>query len=243
MRVETQGRVQVVTFDRPERRNALDRRAVADLADVLTLADSDPSVGAVVLTGAPPAFSAGADLDELGDQLPGSGRVLGPEYERLFDTLAHLSVPLVAAVDGAAVGLGAVLLLYCDVVLLAPSARLRFPFVALGVTTEGGVSSLLPRLVGDQRAARLLLTAAWVGADEAVAIGLATEVVADVAVRAEAAALAGRIAEQSRDAVRATKRLLAADRRSAARRGRAAERSEWTALRHAGPRDPRRPTN
>ena len=240
VRTQTEHRIRLVTLDRPERRNALDRQAVVELADALAAADADPAVGAVVLMATPPVFSAGADLDELADAVAGSGSVLGPEHERLFDTLADLSVPLVAAVDGPAVGLGAVVLLYCDAVFASSTARFRFPFVALGVTTEGGVSSLLPRLIGDQAAARVLLTAGWVGAAEAEHLGLVTSVASEGDGRDEAIAFATQVAVQPREAVRATKRLLGAERLVAARRGRVAEQAEWAHLQHGGPKDPRR---
>jgi enoyl-CoA hydratase/carnithine racemase len=235
--VRRDGDVVVLTFNRPERRNALDRTMFGALTEQLRSADRDAEVGVVVLTGAPPAFCAGADLDELKTLSGDDPRALGPVFEELLDTLAAMSVPLVAAVDGAAVGLGATLLLHCDVVVAGDSARLRFPFVALGVTVEAGAGALLPSLVGTQQAARLLLTGCWVDADEAVGLGL-------VALRAPVALpvaieLAQSVAAQPREAVRTTRQLLAALRRPTVEAARVEEREAWSRLQNRRPHDPR----
>jgi len=235
--VHRDGDVVVLTFNRPERRNALDRTAFAELTGALRAADGDHEVGAVVLAGAPPAFCAGADLDELKTLSDDDPRALGPVFEELLDTLARLSVPLIAAVDGAAVGLGATLLLHCDVVVAGDQARLRFPFVPLGVTVEAGAGALLPELVGAQQAARLLLTGCWVDADEAMSLGLAA--VRAVAALPAAMELARAVAAQPREAVRTTRALLAALRRPSVDAARAEERVAWARLQNRRPVDPR----
>ena len=229
--------VVVATFNRPEKRNALDRAGIVELTQVLRTADDDKSVSAVVLTGAPPAFCAGADLDQLSTLSGDDPRALGPVFEDLLDTLCEVSVPIVAAVDGAAVGVGATLLLHCDIVVVGDEARIRFPFVSLGVTVEAGAGQLLPALVGSHQAARLLLTGAWVSADEAMALGLAT-IRAPFALHT-ANRVAREIADQPPEAVRTTRRLLADVRRPGVDRARAAEREAWGRLQNTRPSDPR----
>jgi len=227
----------VLTFNQPERRNALDRTAFGELTAALRAADQNSAVGAVVLTGAPPAFCAGADLDELKTRSDDDPRALGPAFEELLDTLVGLTVPLIAAVDGAAVGLGATLLLHCDLVVAGDQARLRFPFVSLGVTVEAGAGALLPDLVGAQQAARLLLTGCWVDADESFSLGLAT--VRAVEALPTALELGQAVAAAPREAVRTTRQLLAAQRRPSVEAARAQERAAWSRLQNRRPHDPR----
>ena len=231
------GDVLTLTLNRPERRNALDRTAVSELDAALRDADTE-TTAAVVITGSPPAFCAGADLDELKTITSDDPRALGPVFEQLMDTLCEISVPLVAAVDGAAVGVGATLLLHCDLVVVGDEARIRFPFVSLGVTVEAGAGALLPALVGSHQAARLLLTGAWVDADEAVHLGLATVRVPRAL--PEAMRLAREIEQQPREAVRTTRALLAGLRRPSVDAARALEREAWSRLQNNRPIDPRR---
>jgi enoyl-CoA hydratase/carnithine racemase len=232
--VKQDGDVVELVLNRPERRNALDRVGVSELNRALRDCDND-TVAAIVLTGAPPAFCAGADLDELKTMTDDDPRAFGPVFDELLDTLTEISTPLVAAVDGAAVGVGATMLLHCDLIVVGNDARMRFPFVSLGVTVEAGAGTLLPALVGSHQAARLLLTGAWVNADEAVSLGLAT-VRAPVALPV-AWRFAHEIAQQPREAVRSTRRLLAGLRRPAVDAARAAEREAWARLQNNRPFD------
>jgi enoyl-CoA hydratase/carnithine racemase len=238
MLVAYEGDVVRVTFNRPEKRNALDRLAVGELDQVLRAHDTE-QWGAVVLTGAPPAFTAGADLDELRTVTSDDPRALGPVFEDLMDTLCEVSVPLIAAVDGAAVGVGATLLLHCDLVVIGDEGRIRFPFVSLGVTVEAGAGTLLPALVGSHQAARLLLTGCWVDPEEAVHLGLAT--VRSPRALPEALRLAQEIAGQPREAVRATRAVLAGLRRPGVDAARDVERETWKRLQNNRPVDPRPP--
>lgn len=180
LQVERRGSVVVATLNRPDRRNAFTVELYGALTRALRDADADPAVGAVVLTGSPPAFCAGTDLGELellaaGTPPPGTSDA----FPGLLAALGEIEVPLVAAVNGAAVGLGLTMLAFCDLVFIAEHARLKAPFAEMGVPPEAASSYLLPTLMGWQRAARVLLAGEWLSAAEAVAAGIATEVCDD----------------------------------------------------------------
>jgi enoyl-CoA hydratase/carnithine racemase len=205
--------VRVISFNRPEVRNAFDSAMYADVTDALRDADQDESVRSVVLTGRGTAFSSGQDLIEMtaiatGTADPGAGQ----GFMGLLETLVDLSVPLLAAVNGVAVGLGFTLLAHCDLVLVDESARLRVPFAELGVPAEAASSVLFPARMGWQEAARVLLTSDWVDANEAVRIGMALRVCREGTVLTETMALAARIAAHPRPATRAITRLMRSGR-------------------------------
>ena len=124
-------------------------------------------VAVCVVTGRRRAFSAGVDLDEM--SRPGGSAALGVDFDPLLEGLARFPKPLVAAVNGLAVGFGATLLLHCDLVVVDERAEIRMPFVSLGTCAEAGSSWLLPRRVGPQQAAWLMLSGSPFGAEEAVA--------------------------------------------------------------------------
>jgi enoyl-CoA hydratase/carnithine racemase len=208
--------VRVIAFARPEVRNAFDTAMYHELTEALRAADADDAVGAVVLTGRGSAFTSGQDLAEMaaiatGTAVEGAGR----GFMGLLDVLCDLSVPLLAAVNGVAVGLGFTLLAHCDMVLVAEDARLRVPFAELGVPAEAASSFLFPATMGWQQAARILLTSDWVGADELVALGLALHTSAPGAVLDETVELAARVAAHPRAATRAITSLMRAARRDA----------------------------
>lgn len=206
--------VLLLTLNRPERRNAFNDLQYDDLRGALAEAQQDEGVRVVVITGAGVAFSAGQDIDEMG-----SGRSFTP----FVDQLSVFDKPLMAAVNGVAVGIGLTLLPHCDIVYVGESARLRAPFTALGLVCEAGSSLLLPLVVGPQRAAELLLTARWIDAEQAVALGLATRVFPDEELLPAALATARDIAAQPPAAVQQTKRLLLATRVEALQAARARE--------------------
>ena len=165
--------VAVVTFDRPERKNAFDGAQWDAAAEALDATRADGRVAAVVLTGAGGDFSAGVDLSAFGEQQERSDG-FATDYEAFMHALLAFDKPLLAAVDGAAIGIGATLPLHCDLVHVGAALRMRFPFVALGLVPEGAASVMLERVVGARRAAEVLLTAEWIDADAAVALDLAS---------------------------------------------------------------------
>jgi enoyl-CoA hydratase/carnithine racemase len=208
------GAVRTLTLNRPSRLNAFTADSYRVLAEQLGRAERDEGVHVIVLRGAGRAFCSGVDLDVVSVG-PQEATALRQAFERLVDALTSLTTPLIAAVHGPAVGIGATILLHCDVVLVADNARLRFPFTSLRTTPEAGSSLLLPAVVGPQRAAELLYTTRWVDAAEAVAIGLAWRCCATDRLEDETKDLAVTIAAQPRAAVAAAKRLLRAGRADA----------------------------
>jgi enoyl-CoA hydratase/carnithine racemase len=195
-------------FNRPEKRNAITHQMYAALARHLHEALADEAVRVVLLSGAGANFSAGNDLNDFlsGPEFTGAHPVLD-----VLRTLATFDKPLIAAVHGATVGIGVTLLLHCDLVVAARGTQLTMPFVTLGLVPEAGSSLLLPRLMGQQRAAELLLLGAPLDAPGAERLGLVTRVVEEAQLSAEAHALAQRLAQQPLEALRATKRLLRGD--------------------------------
>lgn len=197
------GGVQHLEIDRPQVRNALGLREYGQLAERLEAAAAQRCT-AIVLTGAGPTFCAGNELAEFETAWPQPAH--GPVY-RFLAALAACPCPVVAGVQGGAVGIGATLLLHCDVVLMQRDAFLAYPFVKLSISVEGGSSWLLPARIGYLRAMEILLESRKVPCDEAVRLGLASRVV-EVDVASEAVAVAQRIGTLDPAAVQATKRQL-----------------------------------
>lgn len=204
---ENEGGVLVVTINRPKKKNALTLDMYAQLSE--TLRDPDPDIRVIVIAGAGETFCAGNDvLDfvQAARGVPGEHTV-GPQA-RFLEALVHSHRPLVAAVHGAAIGVGATMLLHCDLVYASPTARLQMPFVELGLVPEAASSLLLPERVGLAVASEMLLLGAPLGAERALELRLINGIVPagellDVA-RERAKALAAKPPE----ALRATRELL-----------------------------------
>ncbi|MDO8361642.1 MAG: enoyl-CoA hydratase-related protein [Actinomycetota bacterium] len=207
LRIDDHDGVRVLRLERPERLNAFDHVQYGEMADALLAADADTGVHVVVLTGTGRAFCAGADLTSIQD--PALAVQYQPQFDRMLDALAAISIPVVAAVNGLAVGVGVTLLLQCDLVLADPEARFRTPFAALGTAPEAGSSLLLPQRVGAQLANWMLLTGEWVDAQRALQAGLVAAISQPGAVQEEAIAVAQRIAAHAPQAVAVAKRLVA----------------------------------
>lgn len=190
---------------RPERKNALSLPMYDVLSDALRRAATDDAVRAVVFTAEGDVFCAGNDL---GSFLDGTAFAEPSPVLGFLRALAANTVPLVAAVQGAAVGIGTTLLLHCDYVLVGPAAALRMPFAQLGVVPEAGSSLLLPALVGHPRAFAWLVLGEWIKAEEAVSSGLANRIVDHDGLHEAAMTVARQIAALSPGAVRASRALL-----------------------------------
>ena len=165
-------RVRVVTFNRPDRANAFNEELYHAAADALREAAADDDVAVVVLTGAGKAFCAGTDLLEMAETVDGAA-TSRDGFPAFVDVLQEFPKPLLAAVNGAAVGLGFTMLAHCDLVFVSDRARLLAPFTNMGVAPEAASSYLLPRRMGRQRASLSLFTSDWISAEDAVATGLA----------------------------------------------------------------------
>ncbi|MDN4175310.1 enoyl-CoA hydratase-related protein [Nocardioides sp. SOB77] len=173
LQVSDERRVRTLTLDRPEALNAFNEALYDALADALLAAAQDPDVAVVLLTGNGRGFSAGTDLLEM------HRIATDPTFQRgrhgfpgLVDALVDLPKPLVVAVNGVGLGIGATILGFADLAFMSSTARLKCPFTSLGVAPEAASSYLLPRLVGRQDAAWMLLSAEWVSAAEALEMGL-----------------------------------------------------------------------
>jgi enoyl-CoA hydratase/carnithine racemase len=223
--------VRLIAFNRPAVRNAFDTAMYLAFTQALLDADRDERVRAVVITGRGAGFSSGQDLREMaaiatGNAVEGSGR----GFTGLLDALTEASVPLLAAVNGVAVGLGFTMLGHCDLVLVDEASRLRVPFAELGVPAEAASSVLFPARMGWQRAARVLLTSDWIGADEAVELGMALRVCAAGTVVDETVALAARIATHPRPATRAITALMREGQRELVRSANVREQAAFGRL-------------
>ncbi|MGB3430622.1 enoyl-CoA hydratase-related protein, partial [Achromobacter sp.] len=172
LKVSRDGAVLTLTINRPNRRNALDTATYAALTEQIALASADTAVAAVILTGAGEHFTAGNDLRDFQAER-GAGDSAGLTFLR---ALTMADVPVIAAVEGYAVGIGVTLLQHCDFVHVGEGATLRMPFVALGLCPEGASSLLMPRLAGTRRAAEWLLQGKAFTAQDACEAGLATSV-------------------------------------------------------------------
>lgn len=232
LRVSDEAGIRLVTLDRPEVLNAFDTPLYLAVADALNDAAERDDVAVAVITGVGRAFSAGQDLAEmaaLGDAAA-TGEGAGHGFPVFVDAVMAFPKPLLAAVNGIGVGIGLSLLPHCDLVLISETARLRGPFVPLGVVPEAGASVTLPVVMGAQRAAHLLFTGAWVDAEAAVASGLAWRVCSPERLLDETLAVATQIAAGPLESLMATKRLLQAGRDDALRAARAREDAEFARL-------------
>lgn len=200
----TEGAVRTLTIHRPEARNALDLATYRGLTAALAEADRDGAVRAVVLTGASGHFTAGNDLKDFQGPIP-EGDTPGMAF---LKALAGLGKPLLAAVEGVAVGIGGTMLLHCDFAYAGRGARFKLPFVPLGLCPEGASSLLLARVVGQKRAWDWLLTGREFSGAEAAEAGFVTAATDDGGALARAQEQARLLAALPPESVRVTKALL-----------------------------------
>ena len=204
-----------VRMNRPEKKNAILGEMYAAMADALLAAEADASVRAIIIGGEGGAFTAGNDLTDFLNR-PKSDEE--PPVRRFMLALSRAEKPVVAAVDGLAIGIGTTLLLHCDLVVASTRSRFQTPFVNLGLVPEFASSWLLPARIGPQRAAELLLLADSLDAATAQAFGLVNRVVEPAGLDAAALDFARRLAAKPPEALRQSKRLMRADPDSVLRR-------------------------
>ena len=194
-----------LSFDRPERKNALDRGMYEALAEALEEGGRDPGIRAIVFSGGHGDFTSGNDIADFTD--PAAFSEKSPVLDFIAG-LASATKPLLAAVEGLAVGIGVTLLLHCDIVVAATGSRFRLPFVDLGLVPEAGSTFLLPAIAGRQRAAELMLLGDFFDAPKARDMGFVNELVPDGEARPRALEIAAVLARKPAAAVRETKALL-----------------------------------
>ena len=176
---EDHGKTRVIIINRPDKLNALNRDTIADLSQAIKAAEADAGIRVIVLTGSgTKAFVAGADISEFAHFGQEDGRRLAADGQaRLFDLVEQLSKPVIAAVNGFALGGGLELAMACHVRIASSNAKMGLPEVSLGVIPGYGGTQRLPQLVGKGRALEMILSAGMAGADEALGMGLVNRVV------------------------------------------------------------------
>ncbi|MBA3415785.1 MAG: enoyl-CoA hydratase/isomerase family protein [Chloroflexia bacterium] len=206
--VERDGRKAVLTFTREERLNALDAETFRDLLTALDALEADRGVGVVIMTGRGRAFVAGADITGYVDRTVTEYVAFQRLGRLVFDRIERLRQPVIAAVNGFALGGGFELVLAADLVVAADDAKLGLPEAKLGLLPGGGGTQRLPRLVGRNRAKELLMTADFISAEEARQLGIVNRVVPAAELMTAAHALADRILKRAPLAVEMAKQLV-----------------------------------
>lgn len=211
--VNREAGVMNVVFNRPEKKNALTHAMYDAMIAALQQAETEPAVRVVCFRGAGNCFTSGNDLRDFLGNPPSSG---DSPVMRFLHLLIDLKKPLVAAVRGPAIGIGATMLLHCDMVFAAPDATFQMPFTKLALCPEAGSSYLLPKVVGATRALSLLLSSGAIDAATATQWGLATELVAVDTFDAVVAERLAALAALPPEAVRVAKALVRDPEREAA---------------------------
>jgi len=215
IKTATIGGVATIEIARPEKKNALTVEMYQAMADALNAARADQAVRAVLLTGQPGIFTSGNDIEDFMQRRPGEGGADPAEAPvfRFMHALLECDKPVVAAVTGAAIGVGVTLLLHCDFVYVSDEARLAMPFVGLGLVPEFASSLLVPQLMGQRRAAEKLLLGEPFTAEQAVDCGIANAVLPAAEVVRHARRVAERFNTLPPGAVCEAKRLMRAPQR------------------------------
>ena len=194
--VERRGRVGLVTLNRPQALNALNTALMNELVDAVTAMDTDPDIGAVVITGSAKAFAAGADIKEMSSK--SYMEMYAADWFRRWEDLTRLRIPVIAAVSGFALGGGCELAMMADFIIAGDNAKFGQPEINLGVIPGMGGSQRLTRAVGKAKAMDMILTGRFIGAEEAERSGLVSRVVPAENVVEEALKAAEVIASKSK---------------------------------------------
>jgi len=207
VKIEKANGILTLTFARPDKKNALTNLMYGALADAINAAETDPATRVIVLRGEGDMFTAGNDVGEFATMATGNFR--GERHvSRFVEAIARSTRPLVAAVQGRAVGIGTTMLLHCDFVVLADNAQLSTPFVNLALVPEAASSLLLPLRIGYARAYEMFALGDPVDAKTALALGIANRVVPLEKLHAEAANVAARLAKLPAGSLAITKKLM-----------------------------------
>src|SRR5580693_6632231 len=223
---ERSGSVLRVLLNRPTKKNAMTSSMYVTLADVFDDAAKDERVRVVLWHGAGDSFCAGNDIEDFLKNPPGPGNF---PQARLMEALVDFDKPLIAAVQGAAIGGGTTMLTHCDFIYAGESAKFQMPFINLAVVPEFGSSCSVPARIGHVRAAELILLGAPFDAKRAAEVGLVTQVVSDKDVLARATETAGKLAAKPAAALQASKRLMKQPFREQIKAAMKAENEEFSA--------------
>lgn len=202
---EIKEHVAIITINRPEALNALNTNVLQELGEAITQAGAADDVYVVLLTGAGKAFVAGADISQMKDMSALEAKAFAEDANALFCKIEEMSKPVIAAVNGYALGGGCELAMACDIRLAGTKAKFGQPETGLGITPGFGGTQRLPRIVGSSKAKELIFTAETIGAEEALRIGLVSKIVPDEELMDSALAMANKIAGNAQVAVRQSK--------------------------------------
>lgn len=217
-------RIRTLTLNRPDALNAFNEALYDATTEALNAAAADPEVAVVVITGAGRAFSAGQDLTEMQARITDPAFTPGQHgFPGLIDALSRFPKPLICAINGVGLGIGATVLGYADLAFMASTARLKCPFTSLGVAPEAASSYLLPQLIGRQNAAWLLMSSEWVDAAEALQMGLVWKVCEPAELAAEVRRHAEILAAKPISSLVAVKQSIAEPTRAGVATARALE--------------------
>jgi enoyl-CoA hydratase/carnithine racemase len=197
--------VMEIRFNRPEKKNALTRAMYEGVVAAFDSAENDPTIRVIMLTGTGDTFTSGNDIKDFQQRARTPNSSAASPF---LTALSTLKKPLIAAVNGAAIGVGTTMLAHCDLIVAARSARFVMPFTRLGLVPEAGSSLLFPQLLGHQRASAMLLLGDALDAEAALAAGFVYQVVADADLMPAARTVAGRLAALPPRAIRQTKHLM-----------------------------------
>ena len=209
LQIDDENRVRTLTLNRPDALNAFNEALYQATAEALHQAAEDSDVAVVLLTGAGRAFSAGNDLKEMQARITDPAMAnQGSHFTTMIDALTRFPKPLICAVNGVGVGIGTTILGYADLAFMSSTARLKCPFTSLGVAPEAASSYLLPRLIGRQNAAWMLMSSEWVSAQEALTMGMVWKVCEPDTLLAEARRHAEILASRSIPSLVAVKQSM-----------------------------------
>jgi enoyl-CoA hydratase/carnithine racemase len=207
IKIEHKNHILTLTFARPDKKNALTNAMYGALADAILAAETDKAVRVIVLRGEGDMFTAGNDVGEFA--MMATGAFKGERHvSRFVEAIARSTQPMVAAVQGRAVGIGTTMLLHCDFVLLAENAQLSTPFVSLALVPEAASTMLMPLRVGYARAYEMFALGETMDAKTALQLGIANRVVPLERLHAETATVAAKLAKLPAGSLAATKRLM-----------------------------------
>jgi enoyl-CoA hydratase/carnithine racemase len=201
--------MRVITLRRPEKKNAITQEMYRAMSEAIDTAQNDPAIRCIILTGDSGVFTAGNDLEDfLNDGTSNTDTPRASNAVKFLYSLAHNVKPLVAAVDGVAIGIGTTMLFHCDYVLASTTATFSTPFIHLGLVPEGASSLLMPRTMGHQRAFAMLVMGRTFSADEARIAGFVNVVVAPGHTEAEARKVGREVCALPAEAVAISRKLL-----------------------------------
>lgn len=208
IKLSTEGHVCTMTIRREEALNALNTEMLSELGTAISEVNANDDIYVIVLTGAGKSFVAGADIAQMKNLNAVDAKRFSDAGNAIFSELENMDKPVIAAINGFALGGGCELAMACDIRIASQNARFGQPEVSLGITPGFGGTQRLPRLVGTSKAIELILTARTLDADEALSIGLVSQVVTPEILMETALGMARRIASQAQIAVRSSKQCI-----------------------------------